>query len=308
MIPALLYAGALQAKDTPNDTAVTYFVSPGRFGDQILCYLHAKWISYHYGFPLLYKPFLHSEKFALHEKEELWTEEKQACFEQVVTHTKNGSFERPLSGSRLYFIPFFSDLAEDHVLQPNWTTFAVDWKDEGFRKVLRELFAPLKEHSFAGVIQDKSYLTVAVHVRKGGGYDFACAHMVWPLRFPPLSYYVECLYKLSLMCPDRPIYAYVFTDDPNPQKIASELEKRLRGMPITIACRSSEDQKSSAAIEDLFAMMRFDCLIRSLSNFSLLPTLICDYQVVMTPKHSYWLVLENLTVENYIDEIEMLTR
>ena len=153
--------------------------------------------------------------------------------------------------------------------------------------------------------QNKNHLTVALHVRKGGGHDFSSAHMVWPLRFPPVSYYAECLYKLSLLYPGRPIYAYIFTDDPNPKEIALELEKKVRSSNITFACR---EENSSSAIEDLFAMMHFDCLIRSLSNFSLLPTLICNYQVVMTPKQSYWLVLDNFTVENYIDEIEVLTR
>ena len=225
MIPFFLI-GRLQGNDAfidkqqnaQTDVAVTYDVSPGRFGDQMLCYLHAKWISYRYGFPLLYKPFLHSDAFALHEKEELWTQEKESNFQ-------NENYSSP--------------------------------------------------------------------------------HMLWPLRFPPNSYYIECLHKLCLLFPGQSIYAYVFTNDPDPEQIVGELQRNLSHLPIVFSCRQQNNLSHTAVIEDFFSMMQFDCLIRSASNYSLIPAIISDYKVVMTPKHHIWLI-DGFSVENYIDQIETI--
>ena len=49
--------------------AVTYDLFDGRFAERAVNYLHAKWISYKTGMPLLYKPFLYSDEFVLHDCE-----------------------------------------------------------------------------------------------------------------------------------------------------------------------------------------------------------------------------------------------
>lgn len=309
LISAFLFTGKLQAVGAAaqSDVAVTYYVSKGRFGDQLLGYLHAKWISYYYGFPLLYKPFLLSEEFALHEKEELWTPEKEANFDRVVWYSKDADFLRPTTGSLLYVIPFFSDLHDDVQIHPEWPLFSVGWKDEGFCRILREMFAPLKELSVDVLPQEKHYLTVALHVRRGGGVDVPHPYLIWPLRFAPNSYYIECLDKLCMLFPDRAIYAYVFTDDLDPKRIILEFQNSLAHHPITFACREKGNRHGDDRIKDFFGMMHFDCLIRSASNFSLIPSMVSDYKVVMTPKHSNF-VVKGFEVENYIDQIDIEIR
>ncbi|MFA5306719.1 MAG: hypothetical protein WC365_04680, partial [Candidatus Babeliales bacterium] len=54
-------------------SAVTYGLSGGRFGDNLLCYVHAKWISYKYHIPLLYFPFEYSSHLVFDEAELLST-------------------------------------------------------------------------------------------------------------------------------------------------------------------------------------------------------------------------------------------
>lgn len=288
-----------------SEVAVTYELSEGRFGDRFVCYLHAKWISYRYGFPLLYKPFLYSDEFALHEIEELWTEQKERSFNQVLWHVKGGEFSQPARGSRLYVIPFFTDLKEDQQYRQDWACFDVEWEDKGFRNLLRSLFRPRKEYPALVFPKDKDYLTVALHVRRGGGFDPDVAYLLWPLRFVPDSYYIECLKKLCSLFPNRPIYAYIFTDDADPKKIVDSYQSELNDLPITFDCRKEGNRHDAHVIEDFFAMMSFDCLIRSASNYSFLPSLIANYQVVMTPKHFIWRVTDDLRVEKYIDQIEV---
>src|SRR5579862_7273227 len=49
--------------------AVTYEFTGGRLGDNLLSYLHAKWISHTRQIPLLYKPFPYSSELCLHDIE-----------------------------------------------------------------------------------------------------------------------------------------------------------------------------------------------------------------------------------------------
>lgn len=294
-----------------SNVTITYELNDGRFGDQLLCYLHGKWMSYFHGLPFLYKPFMHSEEFMLHEKEKaLWTKEKEASFDQIVFHRKDRKPTNSSENSLLYVIPFFSEHPNDLKYHEDWFDFLVDvnWMDPKFRLILREMFSPRKQLPTISFPTDKNYLTVALHVRKGGGHDIESAFLLWPLRFPPDSYFIECLTKLCKLFPNRSIYAYVFTDDPDPKQIVSSLQSALTDLPIVFDCRKEGNHHNAHVIEDFFAMMNFDCLIRSHSNFSLIPAIITDYEVVMTPKHSTWKLGRHSCgshVINYIDEIEV---
>ncbi|HSX10109.1 MAG TPA: hypothetical protein VLF94_00110 [Chlamydiales bacterium] len=274
--------------------AVTYEMSKGRFGDQLMGFLHAKWVSYRYNIPLLYKPFLHSEEFALHELEELWTEEKEKSFERIVTCLDE------LTDNSLYVIPFFSDLKEDSIFHPEWPTLAIDWEDRGFRNALRTLFAPRKE--IPQIVHEPNCLTVALHVRKGGGVDHSNSYFIWPMRFAPDSYYIECLHRLRRLFPNREICAHIFTDDLHPEQLAAKFQSHLPDLHFTY--REQGNGPDAHVLDDFFAMAHFDCLIRSASNFTLVPSLIGDYKVIMTPKHGYW-VVANGSGEYYVDEIDM---
>lgn len=183
-----------------GESAVSYKVKQGRLGDQLLCYLHAKWISHRYGLLLLYKPFLHSEDFALHDFEEWWTEEKEQQFNAVITYKGDEDFSHD---SALYLIPYFSATADDRPLYPDSIYFPIDWKDESFLSKMRRCFAARKKYP-ALVFPDPERLTVALHVRRGGTYDHPDSYLKGPLRFPPDSYYCEALRKLCGLFPGKP--------------------------------------------------------------------------------------------------------
>lgn len=300
----LAYASILYSAER----AVTYNVSPGRFGDQLLCYLHAKWISYKYGLPLLYKPLRCSEDFALHDLEELWTEEKQRQFRAVISYNGEGDFS---DDSTLYIIPFFSANEDDRRHCPDWLYFPIDWKDENFCRIIRACFAPRKKYPPV-VFPDPTRLNVALHVRRGGGVDNEYAHHYWPLRFPPDTYYIEALRKLCALFPGRKFYVHIFTDDLEPLDILRSYRQELRDLPIRWGCRKEENGPDIHVMEDFFAMMQFDCLIRSVSNYTLIQARTADYQVVISPKHASWIrgpeAERQRYYENYIDEMEIEDR
>jgi hypothetical protein len=291
-----------------SECAVTYELSPGRFGDTIQGYLHAKWISYLYKMPLLYKPFRDSEEFALHEFEMLWSEEAENSFDHVITYTIEENFMVSVHGSVLYIIPFFSELYDDRLYNPQWVYFPVDWNDEDFISLLRCSFSPRKEQPVIIPLKNIDDLTVALHVRRGGGFDHQDAYILFPLRFLPDSYYFEALRKLCALFPGRPIYAHLFTDDADPFKIVTKYQIELSDLPITFGCRKEGNRHDAHVLDDFFAMMQFDCLIRTKSNYSLIPAAIGRYLVVMTPEHyTFFVSHENNEhrLEKYIDKIDV---
>lgn len=273
----------------------------GRFGDHLIEYLHAKWISYSLGIPLLYKPFKYSEEFKLHDLEEAWTKEKEKSF----LHVKEFNCTDPVRDSTLYLIPFFSESPDDRRFGE--VPYVINWRDQTFKSILRTAFTPKKKrpkHSFPPI---ENLLTVALHVRRGGGADPKNSYTRWPLRFAPDSYYIESLRIISDLFPSRPIYAYIFTDDTDPGSIADKYTEALSDLPIQFNCRREGNFHSSNILEDFLSMMEFDCLIRSTSNYSFLPSIIGHYHVVISPKHFIWRSGEDgMTQENYIDQKEII--
>ena len=115
----LLATASLTAHD-----GVTYEFSGGRFGDNLLAYLHAKWVAHREGIPLLYKPFPYSSELALDEREVPFKE-----------------------GDRALTVPYFPETQWEvrHTRDKDgkaWSYFAVDWSDCEFRQMAAELIAP----------------------------------------------------------------------------------------------------------------------------------------------------------------------
>lgn len=282
-----------------KDSAITYPLSTGRFADRLLGYLHGKWASYYSGLPLLYKPFTFSDEFALDQLETRWTEEAERGLAKNVMQGLT-----TLEAGVLYEVPFFSECPDDELYNSIKPPFVVDWQDPSFRRVLKQAFAP-KKPRMPFLPETETRLTVALHVRRGGGFDVEHPHLLYPLRFAPDSYYIASLRRLVSLFPNQPIYAYIFTDDVNPGQIAGAYAQALADLPIQFDCRREGNHYDANIVEDFFAMMEFTCLIRSQSNYSLIPAVIADYKVVIAPTHFTWQLTSDFRIENKIDQISI---
>ena len=123
----LTFCAFSQSHEPPK--AVTYTFSGGRFGDNLLSYLHAKWIAYQYQIPLLYRPFNYSQYLVLDDRELKYVASSAQLY------------------PRLYTSPYFPEDPHEYKngLDANgvpWSGFEVNWKDPGFRKVVKEMIAP----------------------------------------------------------------------------------------------------------------------------------------------------------------------
>lgn len=270
-------------------SAVTYSFSGGRFGDNLLAYSRAKYISCLYDIPLLYIPFPYSDFLMMHNLETRWSPEKMNQFKGVVSYRDvNGKIDP--NADVLYIIPFFPESVYERNCPRNPYLFDVDWSSVKLKQELQNMIRPICELNLLQIPQDA--ITVAVHVRMGTGFDLlpgkTYADMTnWqPLKWPPLSFYVEALRKIAAYFPDKKIYAYIFTDHDNPSEIMQGFAKAIDIDRITFDCRMYDNKHDINVLEDFFSLMQFDCLIRPDSHFSVMAGKIADYKMLIAPWHA----------------------
>jgi len=259
-------------------SAVTYTFSWGRFGDRLMSYVHAKWISYKYDFQLLYKPFMFSDQLVLSERERLFKQRDVKSFKHVVSVPKGEqiSFD---GNNILYIIPYFSEYLKNKNGECKRYLVTVDWSDECFLQILRAFIQPKMPLKIVRV--PKNCITVAIHIRTGGGYDRLLgerqktAGMVYsdvgfPLNHPRDEFYIKQIKKVSELFFNKSIYLYIFTDDLYPQRILSKYKKSVDKPNITFDCRKNGNRHDRNVLEDFFSMQQFDCIIRPNSNYSVI--------------------------------------
>ena len=271
-------------------SAVTYNMNRGRLGDKLVAFCHAKWISYKYDIPLLYKPFPRSEDFAFSRK---YHPASEKGFKNVV-HFKSYDKKRKLSlhknDDTLYGIPYFPEAKHD-IYKYDFFHFDVNWKDPVFKQQLKEDLRPLVPIEKLKLPEDR--ITVALHVRRGGGHDpplyqRGYPDKTFPLKFPPHSFFVQYIKEISQMFNDAPIYVHLFTDDENPQKIIAQYKKLVNKANITWGYREEGNHHARNVLDDFYALTQFDCLIRGESNFSIIASKLGDYKVLVHPTNFRW--------------------
>lgn len=282
--------------------AVTYELSPGRFGDNLLSYIHAKWISYKYNIPLLYKRFVYSDRLVLHTCEPSYEENKKRFSSTVLLgHAVN--IDVSDKRSKLYVVPYFP--ASRYELKygisfsgASWYSFEIDWSDKYFIQELRKVIAPITP--IARMNLPTNRITVAVHVRRGGNHDTPETVAAFPMKFLTDEFYITQINQLYYLLHEGPLYVYLFTDDTNPMRMMSMFQERLKGLDIQFDCRKGYNSDTVNVLEDFFALQQFDCLIHSESNYSLIMSKLGDYLVSIYPdsfrKINNTIVYDNINV------------
>jgi len=298
-------------KDNTNTatSAITYKLNlgrhGGRLGDCLINYIKAKWISYSNNIPLYCPKFKYSEKLMLSKIEKRYNKkmdkqykkrvvmpngktiirDSQYCFKKHKEAIFNNKIEK--DKNFLYVSNYYANIT-------------INWDDKNFIKELKKTIAPVKPIKKPEI--PKNMISVALHVRKGGGYDppllskktlpllskkILYADQKWPLKFPPDNYYIAQIKKLHEILDKQPLYIYIFTDDQNPQKIAEEYKNALKIENITFAWREKNNAHNKNVIQDLFEMTYYDCLIRALSNFGAIADIVGNFHIVIHPEGSY---------------------
>jgi len=283
MYKLILFLLLLFSSGFAADQFITYEFSGGRFGDQLLSYLHAKWLAHRHQMTLLYKPFQYSTELTLSDKEIQYTHSYLRSRFRV--QLGQGQLDPHSPHSTLYICPYFPE-DKDELIRAPYGPYSfhidVDWKDEEFRKIALELIAPKKPLQL--IEPPKDTVNIAIHVREGGGYDPDSFRTELPLKLPPLSFYFEAFPMILDHFRGLPIYCHIFTDSQKPEELVKAFKQLVPpNLDVTFGCRKQFNRHNSNVLIDFFSLFNFDVLIRSQSNFSLLPSLLHDFALVHCP-------------------------
>lgn len=259
-----------------NNTAISYSLSGGRFGDNLVAYFHAKWLAYKQGMPFLYLPFAYSNLFAMEGRD---PGVNQFHFpNRIQTQDYRSIYPRD---STLFILPYLPECKCDYRYGLHNYIY-VDWEDPVF---LEEMISSLTPVVHFNTLQlPEGFVTVGVHVRRGGGVDnLNRGEKRWPLKFPPDSYFIEEIKRIANIFNDRQLYVYIFTDDTNPHGIVESYRNAVNNPRVTFESRFYGNGPWQNVMEDFFSMMKFDCFIRGESNFSIMATKFARYSILISP-------------------------
>lgn len=258
-------------QESPYQSAITWEPNGGRFGDNLLSYSRAKWLSYKFNIPVLYLPFKYSDQLILHEQEALYTDEYAQLFSTIM--------HLPI-GSKCQLLPNNNTLYISH-----WKTkITIDWYDNVFVEELKKNIAPREK--IEKIIIPQDCISIAVHVRNGGGFiiDNEQERERCPLRFVPDEFFIAQIARLADMFQDHNLYVHIFTDHQEPAVLKRKFKESLDNPRITFGYRKQDNAHNNNVLEDFFSMMDFHCLIRPGSHFSRFVQRLGNNKVVIYPE------------------------
>lgn len=257
------------------ESAITFELGD-RLGDNLASYCHARWLSYKFDIPLRYTPFKNSDKLLLHNLHR--RRDPQEKFNKVITYPAFGTGKKDIHSlginketNNLYVIPYFPETRVD-AIKLDFFYFDIGWDDEQFLNQLRNEIRPIVPINFVDLPPGK--ISVAVHLRRGSGpdnnFDFyqkrfrsksfidkayplyqkrfrssSCIDKAYPLRFPPDSFFIKQIKRISVMFYDKPLYIHFFTDDKDPVALMQYFKSAVNKPNIEYDCRRLQENPES---------------------------------------------------------------
>jgi GT2 family glycosyltransferase len=273
----------------PTKNNITYDLTGGRFGDALLNYIKCKYFATRYDLSFFYKPFPLSDQLTMHKLEKPVSSIPKTCKTrvpiQLYKQYKNAQ-------SVLYVSGFYSETPDDFI--------AFTLHNTPLRNELKKMIMPIQAMKYT---LPKDKITVAVHVRRGGGFDRPrlsgksanekiskdnYIDIIHPLKFPPDSFYASQISFLSNLLDNRELYVYIFTDDKEPQNIVNMYKRAINKSNITFDYYKGDESFGERTVREFFFMKQFDCLIRPDSSFSIAAHIVGDHRIVLYPIQSHW--------------------
>jgi len=280
----LLVCAIIVQTHTVMPHAVTYQKVHGRFGNCVWAFSQALWLSYKNDIPLIYTPFKHGEKLTL-------SHLHQHRDDEAVKQLRERGVRKREASTHLLTL---SENQGNLFVLPWRKRVDIDWTDKKFMKLLRKELSPITPHKFLTLPEGR--LPVAVHIRVGSAKDYVTdtwhvrryTERRFPNKFPPKSFYIEQLKRLSELLDDQPMYVYVFTDSIHPNLIIKKLEMEVNKPNILYGCKESSNSETSGILGDFFDMTRFEYFVRSRSTFSFMAEKLANWKISIYPKGCIW--------------------
>jgi hypothetical protein len=260
---------------------ISYEIDGHHLGNNLMSYIRAKWLSSHYNIPLLYKPFPFANQLVLHEQEKKkFSNPVLSKLEAVVIKNEfDLCFED--SSPTLYMLPNY--IEPEIEWNDNAPFIEVNWQNKDFKKLLKKLLKPL--NSIPVVNFPRQRISVAVYIPSPFTKDGRETKNNLPLQYPPDSYYIEQINRLSDLFFQRPLFVYLFTENRNPKDILDKFKNTVSAPNILFESKTSDKITRVSSVEDFANMGKFDCLIRPANNLGFLLEQLNDYLITVKPVH-----------------------
>lgn len=300
--------------------------SRGRLGDNILLYCKAKYFSFKYGIPLVYKNYPYFEQLTLSKYEALYTPQIGMLYSPKTLISDSQDIKNLFKSSALLEINYFCNMRKHHDPSEPYVgcgEFPFDWikkkmiKYPAFGAELKRNLQILDEYIPSKPLA-KDCITVAVSTRLGSGDDTPYLfseqffsreglledqekqHSLYllpadkgnPFKFIPQQFYIDQVKRLSNLLLHRNMYIYLFIDKEKDfvDKIVTKWREALADYKnIVIEC-NIEKTYDKRIFDDLYYMSKCDCLIRGCSHFSGIAQLAGDHKIIIGPDpvSFYW--------------------
>ena len=312
----------LSSKPQKTKCAITYRLeSWRRLGDNIITYCKAKLLSITYGIPFYYKPFPYSDEFVLHAQEILLTPEIEKNYETIIPVNTMADLENGLKSDE-------SILFESNFLTQTPWLYTYSRGHPEFEKEIKEKFSLMKP--FEPLSKPENVVLVALHVRKGGGFDMPLGSQreyniedaairgiylkkdspsnsctdIWPLKWPMGPIFIEEVKKFAHKKTHFSDYIWPikFPCDQyyiDPEAIMHRYSQALGDCPrIIFSYRKMGNHHTKNVLRDFFAIMQCDCLISASSSFAHAAQLLGNHSILIMPVHA--ITLPNKVIMNKV--------
>jgi hypothetical protein len=240
----------------------------GRLGDRNVAYLNTKFLAEKFELPVRFRPFKGCEMFQF-SKDETLVEPRY--FKKIV-YIKNAAEIESLkfvdkTESTLYLLPFFPYSRGFAGEAGGYIDHVTEWGS--FRNRVDRLLQVIKPYNSVTIPED-SY-SIALHIRDGGNYDDEKTKTMFPLKLPPMEFYLgelKSLLESDLIPSNKPVFIHIFTDALNPKNVCDQVEKSLSSLTPGERTVTLSYNENATLVDDIANMMNFECVIRSDSNLS----------------------------------------
>lgn len=241
------------SKPNNNSNFITYQLNPGRLGDHLLTYCIAKLVAHLSGLPLYYSPIKGADELALSKLETyhppksrrtILIEEYKDTAHLPLYFPRTGSKNRitrsiPTKETPIGYVCTLKTAIKN--IKGFQDLYRYTQKNPAFKAELSRMINPLIP--IEPLPLPENMISVAVHVRTGGGFDKPLfmqsdltekpksthyfADQMYPKRFPPEIYYIEQIATVARLCDYKPLFVHIFTDDKNPAAIVERFKDKL---------------------------------------------------------------------------------
>lgn len=307
---AILFFSNLRADSDlaiPSKHAITHAIPGARFGDQILGYAQARYLSYLTSIPFLYKPFLYSDLLTIDFQAQPYHRQVHQYQSLVHIHSANSladffcRIRDPNAPPTLFIVEYFpTNIYEWDVDKTRAILLNIPWEDPGFHNYLKQSLLPRIPTEN---MRKEGCLNVADHIRTLSGNDNVDTIAPLPLKFPNLAYHRRQIQRIYEWNFRNPMHVFLFSDTKNPKKLIEDFRQNFEGTNITFEIQFHDRPDTDHAVQDFFAMQQFDVLIATQSNFSMMAWRLGDFDMVIYPVH-----ILGQYPDSYIDRVQVLSK